>query len=308
MSLISKPSELLNKNAQNTVLAGLIYGEPGVGKTTMALSAPNPLLIDFDNGLKRVNVQYQKDSVQIKSYKDLIDVLQSTDLENYDTIVIDTLGKLIDKMGDYLSINNPKIKQSDGTLGMKGWGSVKIEFQRLLRSLTDKNKSVIFVAHAKEDKEGETTKKRPDVPGSSGKDVIKELDFMGYMSIIGGKRTIDLMPNECFHAKNSIGIDGFLEFSKLNGVNDFLTTQIFEKYSSTKAEEMSLRLKYDILIEIIDNAIDSLNTIEDVNDYYKNKYQKLEKVYSSYEYERAKMLKRTEKLGFKFNKESKVFE
>ena len=32
----------------------ILYGSPGVGKTTLALSAPDPILIDFDRGMSRV--------------------------------------------------------------------------------------------------------------------------------------------------------------------------------------------------------------------------------------------------------------
>ena len=40
MGLIKKPNELTVKNA----LSALIYGQPGMGKTTLALSSPQPLL------------------------------------------------------------------------------------------------------------------------------------------------------------------------------------------------------------------------------------------------------------------------
>ena len=46
MGLIKKPNELTVKNA----LSALIYGQPGMGKTTLALSSPQPLLLDFDGG------------------------------------------------------------------------------------------------------------------------------------------------------------------------------------------------------------------------------------------------------------------
>ena len=46
MALIKKPYELTFQPK----IKALIYGEPGTGKTTLALSAPNPLLIDCDGG------------------------------------------------------------------------------------------------------------------------------------------------------------------------------------------------------------------------------------------------------------------
>jgi len=218
MTLIKKPNELTTSKVK---LKGLIYGQPGIGKTSLALSAPKPLLIDFDNGLRRVAKQYQTDSVQVESYQDLLDILTKEDISNYETIVIDTLGKMIDRIADWLAISNPKVKQADGQLSMKGWGNVKAEFQRLLKLLESKNKSVIFIAHEKEEKVGDEVMKRPDVAGSSGKDIVKELDFMGYMSMKGGKRTIDLAPNEAYYAKNSLGLDSFLEYKTLTGINNF---------------------------------------------------------------------------------------
>ncbi len=96
MTLIKKPNELTQTKIK---LKGLIYGEPGIGKTSVALSAPKPLLIDFDNGLRRVAKQYQTDSVQIESYQNLLDILEKEDISNYETIVIDTLGKMVDRIG-----------------------------------------------------------------------------------------------------------------------------------------------------------------------------------------------------------------
>lgn len=43
MGLIKKPNELQVKKT----LSALIYGQPGMGKTTLALSSPHPLLLDL---------------------------------------------------------------------------------------------------------------------------------------------------------------------------------------------------------------------------------------------------------------------
>ena len=66
MTLIRKASEL---SIPNTIKM-MIYGQSGMGKTTLALSAPRPLLLDFDGGVKRVNIAHVKDvgTVQVSSW------------------------------------------------------------------------------------------------------------------------------------------------------------------------------------------------------------------------------------------------
>ena len=54
MGLIKKSNEL---SIPKTVKM-MVYGQAGMGKSTFAISAPKPLLIDFDNGVKRVNLQH----------------------------------------------------------------------------------------------------------------------------------------------------------------------------------------------------------------------------------------------------------
>ena len=210
MTLITKPNEIKS----NPIIKGLIYGQPGIGKTTIALSAPNPLLIDFDKGLSRVKTQHRKDCVIADDYQKLLDVLNDPALKNYDTIIIDTLGKCVDRMLDFLIRNNPKYKQSDGSPSLRGFGALKSCFQALLRLLESKNKSLIFIAHETEEKDGDTTKIRPDCSGSARKDIVKELDFMGYMQAIGSRVYINFNPTDKFYAKNSLDFISGLENSK----------------------------------------------------------------------------------------------
>lgn len=304
MSLIKKPNELAQAKIK---LKGLIYGQPGVGKTSLALSAPKPLLIDFDNGLRRVAKQYQTDSVQVESYQDLLDIVTKEDISGYETIVIDTLGKMIDRIGDWLAISNPKVKQADGQLSMKGWGNVKGEFQRLLKVLDGKNKSVIFIAHEKEEKVGDDVMKRPDVAGSSGKDVVKELDFMGYMSIKNGKRTIDLAPNEAYYAKNSLGLDSFLEYKTLTGVNSFLSESIFDAYQVKLQNDEKLAEEYDALIKDLKGKVANIKDLEQLNGYYSAVYNKHDKLWSSYQMEGVFLKAKVEELGCEFDAKAKEF-
>ncbi len=304
MTLIKKPNELTQLKIK---LKGLIYGQPGIGKTSLALSAPKPLLIDFDNGLRRVAKQYQTDSVQIESYQNLLDILTKEDISSYETIVIDTLGKMIDRIADWLAVSNPKVKQADGQLSMKGWGNVKAEFQRLLKLLESKNKSVIFIAHEKEEKVGDEVMKRPDVAGSSGKDIVKELDFMGYMSMKGGKRTIDLAPNEAYYAKNSLGLDSFLEYKPLIGVNNFLSQAIFDAYKEKLKKDEQLAKEYDLLIEELKTKINTISDVDTLNLYYSDFYNKHEKIWSSYDMEKAFLNDKVKELDCEFDKKSKEF-
>lgn len=245
MSKIKKPQELPIKK---TVIGG-IYGQPGLGKTTLALSCPRPLLIDTDNGLYRVQAEYRCDSVPVQSYDDILEVLQE-DLSDYDSIVIDTLGKLIDFMAEKVCKDNPNLVQKDGTMAIKAWGVIKNDFKTFVTNVSRMNKNLIFISHEREEKDGDNRILRPDVAGSAGKDIIKELDFLGYMEMVGKKRSISFNPSSKFYAKNSLKLDGYIDIPVLKDgdKNTFMIDYIINPTIERRKNEFNNSKQYDDVI------------------------------------------------------------
>ena len=159
MGLIKKPNELQVKKT----LSALIYGQPGMGKTTLALSAPHPLLLDFDGGVHRVNAAHRVDTVQITKWEEVDEVMQSPEIADYATFVIDTAGKMLSFMDKYIMQNNPKMRKADGTLSLQGYGVRKNMFINFVNQVSLMGKSVIFVAHEREEKNGEEKQIRPEI-------------------------------------------------------------------------------------------------------------------------------------------------
>ena len=234
MSLIKKKSEI---ELPKTIV-GCITGVCGIGKTTLALSAPKPLLLDTDNGIHRVQSEYRSDVVQVKSYQDILDVLEE-DLSDYETIVIDTLGELVNFMLKYFADKDKSLITRGGTYNIKIWGFIKQEFQNLKLKLQLLNKHLIFVSHVKEDKDGENKVYRMDVAGSTSETVTKILDFLGFCEVLGKTRSISFTPSARFYAKNSIGLNDYLEIPQLKtgDKNDFLTKEVIEPTIAKRKQE-----------------------------------------------------------------------
>ena len=245
MSLIKKKEEIeLPKS-----IVGCLYGQPGIGKTTLALSAPKPLLLDTDNGIHRVQSEYRVDCVQVKSYEDILEVLEE-DLSDYETIVIDTLGELVNFMLKYFADKDKSLITRGGTYNIKIWGFIKQEFQNLKMKLQLLNKHLIFVSHTKEDKDGETKNYRMDVAGSTSETVTKILDFLGFCEMLGKARSISFTPSARFYAKNSIELNDYLEIPQLKtgDKNDFLTKEVIEPtIAKRKQESAALKINEEKL-------------------------------------------------------------
>ena len=62
--MIKKPEAIASVNKKILIL---IAGYPGIGKSTLGLSAPKPLHIDVDFGADRIEPRYRKDFIQPKS-------------------------------------------------------------------------------------------------------------------------------------------------------------------------------------------------------------------------------------------------
>lgn len=303
MSLLKKPSEI----SESVCLSGLIYGQPGVGKSTLALSAPNPVLIDADNGIHRVEKRFQVPSLPLRSYKELLALIESDELKGFDTVVFDTVGKLVDRIGDYLMETNPKNRQADGSLTLKAYGALKVEFQRLIRNFQSKNKNLIFVAHEREEKDDDSKVVRPDISGSSGKDLVKDLDFMGYMEMRGNKRTISFTPCGKFYAKNSMRLPDVIEIPDTAKGNNFMQDTVIAGAAKRRQEDEIQNKKYKEFNVAVDDVIQNIEDEETANDVLRF-IDDSTPIWDSHFMAKRKLLDKVKGLGFEYNKQSKSFE
>ncbi|MDR0388437.1 MAG: ATP-binding protein, partial [Spirochaetaceae bacterium] len=138
----------------------------------------------------------------------------------------------------------------------------------LVNLINGKNKSVIFVAHETEEKEDDVTKKRPDVPGSARKDIVKELDFMGYMEMSGSKRTVSFAPSGAYYAKNSMGLDSVIEIPGIQAGNTFIKDVIVAAIRNRREEDREQSGLYDEAVKQIDGLIDAAKDIAALNEAY----------------------------------------
>lgn len=218
----------------------LIAGYPGIGKSTVALSAPNPLHIDVDFGIDRIEPRYRKSYIQPKSYDEILEDLNPIGLQDFDTLIFDTGGKLISLMSLWAQKKDPKYGQRDGSLSLKGYGFVGKEFVRLMDyCFYELNKHIVIVFHATEEKEGDNTRLRIKVEGQTKNNVWEPMDLGGFIEIYGNDRTIGFSNCERYFAKGTRGIHGTRKIPELSPTspNDFLT-KLFSEYNALSAEEL----------------------------------------------------------------------
>ena len=243
-------------NVEDKKIRILIAGYPGIGKSTLALSAPNPLHIDVDFGIDRIEPRYRCDYIQPKSYDEILSDLTPENVKDYDTLVFDTGGKLISLMSLWAIKKDPKYGQRDGSLSLKGYGFVGKEFQRLMDyCFYELDKHIVMVFHAVEDKDGDNTRLRIKVEGQTKNNVWETQDLGGFVEMYGEDRTIGFSNCEKYFAKGTRGISGVIKIPVLgsNSPNDFLT-QLFVQYNAKSAAEIA---QSNAQKEIYDKAIEA---------------------------------------------------
>ena len=304
---IVKPEDM---NFSNKKIRMIVAGPPGIGKSTLSLSAPKPLLIDIDNGIDRVEAPFRKDTLVVSSYDALIKDLNESDLSPYETIVIDTGGKLLDLMKPKVISENAKNGQSDGSLALKGWGAVARKFNVFTDLVVAMGKHIIIIFHTKEEKDGDVTKLRIALEGSSKNKVWQDMDLGGFVQMQGKNRTISFSNCEKFYAKGTHGITGTYTIPALTeGVeNDFLSTL----FDTVLVDLQKTSDKFNTEKKVYDDAmtlkvfIDSALTLEQFNSVMKNIVDAVHALTSERELKNHLVAKATEK-GFTYDANSKAF-
>ncbi|MGA0595650.1 ATP-binding protein [Enterovirga sp. CN4-39] len=181
----------------------VIYGPPGISKTSVAFTAEDPLLLDFDNGSHRA--PNRKDVVRVSSWADVAGIT-ADDLAPFKTVIVDTAGRALDALTVDIIRANPKHGRG-GALTLQGYGELKSRFGAFLKLLNSFGKDVVLIAHMDEQRSGDDVIERLDVQGGSKGEVYKTADAMGRIVITNGKRRLLFSPTDAAFGKNPGGLE-----------------------------------------------------------------------------------------------------
>lgn len=198
----------------------LIYGEPKVGKTTLASQFPNALFLATEAGHKFLEV-YKIDIKGFEQFKLACRELITTE-HKFKTVIIDTADNLYQMASKSVCKRMGIEHESDADFG-KAYSRIKEEIMNVIRALTQHGLGVVFISHVDnkevtihktiDDGKGghivaETKQKQIDATlGNSAKKVVRGLCDMIFYCYIDdtGKRWIRTKQTESIVAGDRSG-------------------------------------------------------------------------------------------------------
>lgn len=293
--------------------SAIIYGSPGIGKTTLACSAPAPVLIDFDRGVSRIRAQHRVPTIMCNTYEEVQNDIKSPEMAEFQTVVIDTGGSFVTFLKDWAFRTKPAAKTKSGEFNsLKGFGFVKTEFQSFtdyVKTVLDKN--IIYVFHSQEqaDKDGNPVQ-RLLCEGSARNTVWNSCDFGGYVQMLGTQRTICFSPEQEYFAKGTHGITGKIPIPTLSAdtPNNFMA-RLFDKAKQSIEDEKAAyapqREQYEQIMEAVRETIEKVVDIQTANDAAKT-IPAMSHALTSLKEASALFKAKTDALGLKYTKEGYV--
>ena len=304
---IVKP-EKMDFSDKNIIM--IISGLPGTGKTTLALSAPDVLLIDTDEGMARVNPAHRKDASVCKTYEEILADVKAAEGQ-YKTIVIDTCGALIEYMKDWAMRTDPKASKKDGGFSLQGYGVIKAEFLRLSAELRKKF-NVIYLFHENMTKNGDDGVFYDLVVEGSAKVCCwQPADLGAHLFIQNSRRYLGFTPTEQYSAKSAYGIRGIVEVPELadGDPNDFLTRLfaiVRENLAKESAQLAPQKKQYEDAITMAKVIIADVQKPEDVSPAVKG-IGELTHALTSEKEAKAMLKKKLDELGIVWDKAKKAY-
>lgn len=276
----------------------LLYGSPGVGKTSLFNTSNNPILLDCDRGSDRAI--YRQDTIIANNWKDVL--TDEVEIKNYSTLGIDTAKSMLDDfLMTYVTEQDYKLK----TNKLKAYGAIGDEFKVFINRRRNEQIDIVVIAHAKEEKDGDITKFSPDVTGGSKDLLLRIADQVGYVYMANNKRTINFDPTDRTIGKNVARLP-ILEIPEENDpkfktfmaeIIDSVKNSI-QAMSEDQKNAMELIERVTGLIEAINTPDDAQNTSDQIATLPKAQLIGFKKMFVA----------KLKEAGLKFNADSKKYE
>lgn len=242
----------------------MIYGQPGSGKTSIAATADEPLIIDTDKGYDR-SVK-RVDTLIANKWEDVLTEQNAGTFDSYKTIILDTVRGCTD---DYLQVYVIGLDYKLQRNTLKRFGAMADQFKAFVNFLRTKGCDIVFIAHDKETAEGDVIKHSPDCTGQSKDLLIRIADEVGYVFIQNGQRKISFSPDDTHIGKNvaelpiidipdasSAEFSGFMA-RLIDKVKDSIQNK---SESNRKANEMIASLRDRLDAAMTEEEVDALLT------------------------------------------------
>lgn len=154
MSILPVSKSEVNVKLSDQII--LVYGRPGIGKSTLCSYWDEALFIATEPGLHHLSVY----SVNVNTWEKFLEVCKeiSTGQHKFKTLVIDTIDNLTVFVNDYICRKNDISHISEMPMG-KGWAMATSELIRVISKLSMMGIGLIMVGHCKQEEIETKTKK-----------------------------------------------------------------------------------------------------------------------------------------------------
>lgn len=164
----------------------LIYGDSGVGKTSLFKDAKDTLILDVEEGTSVFKGESSTDVAQITCWEDLqgyYALLQSGELR-YTNVVLDSITEYQELCKDYVLKTYQRNRISPDVPSQQDYGEISEKMRKMLRQFRALDCNVIYIARTKYTKDDTTgeIRVRPDVVGKLENDLPGAMDIVGYMA------------------------------------------------------------------------------------------------------------------------------
>lgn len=175
----------------------VIFGDAGIGKTSLSNTCVNPYTIDFDKGLSRASSR--GDALLPDNWEEVLEHEKKGTFKKYATLCIDTAKACLD---DYLMSYVVKADYKNQKNKQAAYGAIGDQFKLFVSNRRQDLADLFIIAHAKDKEDGDLTKKIPDVTGQSYQLLLRIADQIGYYTTRNNKRVIQWDPTDFSVGKN----------------------------------------------------------------------------------------------------------